>query len=113
MAETDQEWLDRMAPILELRQARLIGDDRYAGLAAMIFTTRLVVGEIGNEGWYLDGWCYDSFEDAYDALFAWDGTGEPTGWHRHPSSGRRVARTGNEIDDHGNRVEVGQMYVLR
>jgi hypothetical protein len=36
-----------------------------------------------------DRWCYHNYEDAKAALDAWNGEGEPTGWHRHPTSGRR------------------------
>ena len=45
--------------------------------------------------YYEDRWCYDSYEKAKAALEAWDGTGEPTGWHRHPATGRRVDENGN------------------
>jgi hypothetical protein len=38
---------------------------------------------------YGDRWCYHSYEAAKEALDAWCGEGEPTGWHRHPSTGRR------------------------
>lgn len=27
-------------------------------------------------------WCYESKEEAVEALRAWDGIGEPTGWQR-------------------------------
>lgn len=41
---------------------------------------------------YGDRWCYHTYEDAYKALLAWGlqgGDGEPQGWHRNPSTGRR------------------------
>lgn len=38
---------------------------------------------------YKDRWCYCTYAKAKLALDAWDGTGEPTGWHRHPTTGRR------------------------
>lgn len=46
---------------------------------------------IGTRGFLTldDCWCYDSVELAVKALEAWDGDGEPTGWKRHPASGRR------------------------
>lgn len=35
-------------------------------------------------------WCYtDDFAAVKKAFDAWDGTGEPEGWHRHPGTGRR------------------------
>lgn len=38
---------------------------------------------------YEDVWCYPSVPAAIAAMEAWDGEGEPTGWHRHPATGRR------------------------
>jgi hypothetical protein len=38
---------------------------------------------------YDDRWCYQSYEEAKKALINWNGEGEPDGWHRHPSTGRR------------------------
>lgn len=38
---------------------------------------------------YKDRWCFCDYAKAKTALDAWDGTGEPTGWHRHPATGRR------------------------
>jgi hypothetical protein len=34
-------------------------------------------------------WCYPDYASALAALDAWDGEGEPLGWHRHPDTGRR------------------------
>jgi hypothetical protein len=34
-------------------------------------------------------WCYSDYAKALAALLAWDGEGEPDGWHRHPDTGRR------------------------
>jgi hypothetical protein len=65
-------------------------DDRYvAGLFKFMFTTAIIKIRIGNLMSYEDRWCYHSEQDARLALQNWDGTGEPTGWHRHPASGRR------------------------
>jgi hypothetical protein len=36
-----------------------------------------------------DGWIYASLEAALAAAKAWDATAEPSGWLRHPQSGRR------------------------
>ncbi|WP_429565708.1 hypothetical protein [Paraburkholderia sp. MM6662-R1] len=38
-----------------------------------------------------DRWCYQTFDDARAALDAWSGEEgtEPTGWTRHPDTGRR------------------------
>ncbi len=35
-----------------------------------------------------DTWDYETHEAGLKAM-GWDGKGEPTGWHRHPASGRR------------------------
>jgi len=111
---TDQQWLDRMAPMLHIERPKLIGNGRYAGLSKMIFTTAIITGEVGDTAQYEDRWCYNGHEAAANALAMWDGTGEPTGWVRHPSSGRRVSQTGNEIDDEGNQVAgIGVEYVAR
>lgn len=37
---------------------------------------------------YEDRWCY-VHDRAVEALQAWNGEGEPEGWHRHPRTGRR------------------------
>src|SRR5206468_4243847 len=71
------------------RDVRALRGHRYVAILPMIYTHRLVVGKIGDEYGHDDGWCYSSYEKALDALNKWDGTGEPTGWHRHPGTGRR------------------------
>lgn len=41
---------------------------------------------------YGDRWCYETEEKARAALDEWarrGGDGEPNGWHRHPTTGRR------------------------
>ena len=56
----------------------------------MLFTHRIVVGPIGS-GFVDDAWCYHTREAAEAAALAWDPEvdEEPTGWHRHPRTGRR------------------------
>lgn len=56
----------------------------------MIFTHRIVVGSIGSS-FVDDAWCYHTREAAEQAADAWDPAKEPepSGWHRHPMSGRR------------------------
>jgi hypothetical protein len=49
---------------------------------------RLCIGKVGLS-WYDDGWCYESYDVALAAAEDWDGRGEPEGWFRHPTSGRR------------------------
>jgi hypothetical protein len=50
--------------------------------------TWAILADLNNTG-YEDRWCYADYEKAKAAYDAWDGNGEPGGWHRHPGSGRR------------------------
>lgn len=50
--------------------------------------THAIISELNAFG-YGDRWCYKDYQAAKTALDAWDGTGEPDGWHRHPPTGRR------------------------
>lgn len=60
---------------------------RDAMLMRLIFT-HAIIADLSS-GYYGDRWCYHTYAQAKAALMAWDGEGEPTGWHRHPDSGRR------------------------
>jgi hypothetical protein len=41
----------------------------------------------------------------------WDGCGEPTGWTRHPITGRRISTDPTERDNDGNAVgAIGVLY---
>jgi hypothetical protein len=76
------------------RAVRDLGDGRYAALAPFLFTTAIITGRWGDYIGLEDRWCYHTAFDAKAALEAWDGLGEPTGWHRHPGTGRRVDEDG-------------------
>lgn len=76
-----------------------LGDGRYAGIRRLIFHYTMIVGEIGNEYTYLDRYCYETIVVATAALRAWDGTGDPLGWHRHPKTNRRRPG-GNPAHEH-------------
>lgn len=67
---------------------RTLPDGRIVDLSQMLYTWRLSVGLKGDL-YYDDQWCYETQLRAMHAMVAWDGEGEPAGWHRHPSSGRR------------------------
>lgn len=72
-----------------MRDFRWTEDDRYVAWTEMIFTDRIVIGRGLN--YYDDGWCYERGKAA-GALEEWASrgyAGEPEGWHRHPTSGRR------------------------
>lgn len=80
---------------------RPIGIHHWVGLFDFMFTTAIIVGEMGDSMNVHDRWCYHSRADAQKALDAWDalwegGTSEPAGWHRHPMSGRRRNIHGEE-----------------
>ncbi len=62
---------------------------RYGVIAQFLFTYAIITGRIGDFWAYDNRWCYRNFQSAKDALDAWDGLGEPIGWHRHPMTGRR------------------------
>jgi hypothetical protein len=89
---------------------RMISDEVWAAVKPFAYTHAIIIGEIGDYSGYLDRWCYKTYDRAKAALAAWNGRGEPTGWHRHPRSGRRVSDDANTIDDQGRRVPVGEMY---
>ena len=60
---------------------------RDACIANFIFT-HAILADLTEWG-HGERWCYHSVWDAMEALAAWDGYGEPHGWHRHPETGRR------------------------
>jgi hypothetical protein len=92
------------------KDVRLIDDGFYIGIRRFLYTHAIIIGEVNNLDCYLDRWCYDSYNAAKQALDAWDGIGEPIGWHRHPASGRRICRVAGTYDENGRIVPVGQMY---
>lgn len=58
--------------------------------------TYAILSGLNNWG-YENRWCYADYDKARAGLDSWtgaDGT-EPTGWHRHPDTGRRVDENGN------------------
>lgn len=63
--------------------------DEVAHVLPMLYeNARIALFDVPGTG-YENVWCYDSVDLAINALEAWDGEGEPTGWKRHPASGRR------------------------
>lgn len=89
---------------------RLLPRGRYAAVAKFAFTHAIITGHLFDFINLENRWCYRSHDKALQALEHWDGDGEPTGWHRHPASGRRVAETDGEIGDDGLLVELGASY---
>jgi hypothetical protein len=67
-------------------------DGKRALVARFAFTCAILYDL---DAWgYADRWCYHTHADAVRALAEWDGTGEPTEWHRHPATGRRYDKDG-------------------
>lgn len=84
----------------------------YAVVQPKAFTHAIILGRIGDRLGYDTHWCYATRTDAVAALDRWNGTGEPTGWMRHPDTGRRVSRDPNERDEFGQPVgAVGVEYI--
>lgn len=105
-------WVRAFAIHNHYTAARVLPDGvHYAAVMPQIYTTAIVVGEVGDETNILDRWCYLLPQSAHLALAVWDGVKEPGGWHRHPASGRRVSVDPDERDENGERIgEVGVMY---
>lgn len=68
---------------------RRLDDRRYVGVMPFMYTHAVIWGYIADELGYEDRWCYDGPMKALLAAATWNGQGEPEGWHRHPSTGRR------------------------
>lgn len=72
---------------------KLIGDGRALYIYRKIWTYSLCIGDVKNEGYFTDLWCYETLPLAMAAMLAWNpldiSTPEPEGWHRHPPTGRR------------------------
>jgi hypothetical protein len=68
-------------------------DGTYVMAKPLLFHWTLVYGDFDDTHSYLDRWCYADREGAMAALAEFpvqpDGDYEPSGWHRHPASGRR------------------------
>jgi len=73
--------------------AKVVGD-RYAAIQPMTFGKfRLKLGPVArlNRRDYWDDveYCYENVTAALEALNAWDGVTEPSGWFRCPTDARR------------------------
>lgn len=73
------------------------GDAGICALMPLMYTFA-IISECNMYG-YGNRWCYHNYADAKAAFDAWDGKDgtEPTGWHRHPATGRRVDEKTGEI----------------
>lgn len=72
---------------------RDLGDGTYVMIRRLLFHWMLIRGDFENLVGYWDRWCYADEANARSALEAFPENPspgyEPTGWHRHPPSGRR------------------------
>jgi hypothetical protein len=88
--------------LAEYALVRRLPDGRLCGVKRLLFHWTIHVG-ITFTG-HDERYCYATFAGAASALEAWDGEGEPDGWHKHPSSGRRRdPATGETWDEHDPR----------
>jgi hypothetical protein len=78
------------------KDPRPLPGGRFAAILPLMYTNAIVVGRMGDDIGYDNRWCYRSYESAKAALDAWNGEGEPEGWHRHPPTGRRRNAKGEE-----------------
>lgn len=95
----DRNWAVHMeAEIVEverpfpeyLTNGRTLPDGRVLDVVPLTFgRARLLLSADGATVFVDDCWCYDSPLRAVIEQVGWDGDGEPTGWMRHPASGRR------------------------
>ena len=68
---------------------RRFPDGREAVIYPLTYgRARLGIGHPDDDG-FADQWEYDTPAAAKTALATWDGQGEPSGWFRHPGTGRR------------------------
>jgi hypothetical protein len=65
----------------------MFASGRDAAIVPLLFT-HAILADLTEWG-YGERWCYRTYADALRALAAWNGNGEPQGWHRHPDTGRR------------------------
>ena len=70
------------------------GEAGIVGISRLLHTPAILsaIDHCGHRG----RWCYHTYAAAKAALDAWNGEGEPDGWHRAPYSGRRRNPDGTE-----------------
>lgn len=78
------------------KDIRPIPGNRMAAIHPLLFTHAIVTMDVGDKAGLANRWCYHTYDKAKAALDAWDGTGEPEGWHRDPFTGRRRTLEGEE-----------------
>lgn len=79
----------------------IMPDGMWCAIRPLMFHWTMHIGVVGDKTGYEDRYCYADFGRALMALVEWserDFQGEPTGWRRHPKSGRRR----NDAGDHAS-----------
>lgn len=67
--------------------SKTFADGRLAGVKRLMYHWTL---QVGIDQWgYADSYCYQTLQAAVIGLTAWEGEGDPVGWHRNPKTGRR------------------------
>ena len=89
LIETDESFMAWLLDDGGFHACKPLGNGLYAGIKPLMYHWTMIVGEIGDRMTYTDRWCYADQTKAEAGFAAWDGTGEPHGWHRHPMTGRR------------------------
>ncbi len=89
---TPEEQLVQIAKDNRFPFALLMPNGEYAAVHQLMFHGTLVRGTLFTPEFWEERWCYVNVPAAISALLRWaaeDWEGEPEGWHRHPTSGRR------------------------
>lgn len=81
------EQVDQLRQEPSYQHIEVKGEAGICCLHRFMYTWAILSG-LNNCG-HEDRWCFHDYEKAKTAYDSWDGSGEPTGWHRHPDSGRR------------------------
>lgn len=82
--------LEEFAESCGYLDARTLADGRTIAVMPLMFTKAIVVFRDTTS--IDDRWCYHDVASARYGIEEWSSRGyegEPTGWHRHPYSGRR------------------------
>lgn len=93
MEATSKEHLQYYAEINQCLASKT-ENGRSIGVVRFIYTFA-IIADLSDIG-YENRWCYNDLTTCLGAFNDWDGVGEPDGWHREPSSGRRRDANGNE-----------------
>lgn len=93
--KTEAEFEQFLKDLLYL-DVRRLSNGLWTCIFPLLYTHAIITVRHGDEVGMVDRWCYHSYEAAKKAIDAWNGKGEPEGWHRHPMTGRRRDEEGKE-----------------